>query len=143
MRTQTLIFDSAYHFGKRHQDSDLNWLVCADPAFHSITERGQGFILRPMEAGEVCTEAQVLSFLDICLVICFCSWWSQAQSGACVLWGHSFSSSSCIAAEERVEHGLLHTLLVLPAPCNHCPLTVGSVQMVAIARKCQAYDRLI
>lgn len=53
------------------------------------------------------------------------------------------SSSSCIAAEERVEHGLLHTLLVLPAPCNHCPVTVGSVQMVAIARKCQAYDGLV
>ena len=64
-----------------------------------------------------------------------------SQSGAYVLWGHSFSSSSCVAAEERVEHGQLHTLLVLPAPCDHCPLTVGSVQMVAITGECQAVKK--
>lgn len=49
-------------------------------------------------------------------------------------------SPSCVAAEEGIEHGLLHTLLVLPTPGNHCPLTVGCVQMVAITGKRKAVE---
>lgn len=57
----------------------------------------------------------------------FLQWLQPApQCDAHVLCGR-LSSSSCIAAEERIEHGLLHTLLVLPTPCNHCPITVGCV----------------
>lgn len=52
-------------------------------------------------------------------------------------------SPSCIAAEEGIEHGLLHTLLILPTPGDHCPLTVGGVQMVAITGKRKAYNGLI
>lgn len=94
------------------------------------------------EAVEVCPEGQV-SLLGVCLGIWCCSGWSQLRVWCSRPRGTPLSSSSCVAAEERVEHGLLHALLVLPTPCDHCPITVGRVQMVAIAGKRKAYDRLI
>lgn len=142
-RTETLIFDSVYLFGKKHQDSDFNlpWemrslLVCRPRLPHHYWMRA-GLYSRDHRGTGVVIPGYLLSHLLLQLVQ------PGSQNGAYVLWGRPLSSSSCIAAEERVEHGLLHALLVLPAPCNHCPVTVGSVQMVAIARKGQAYDRLI
>ena len=50
-------------------------------------------------------------------------------------------SSSCIAAEEGIEHWLFQALLVLPTPGDHGPITVCGVQMVAIAGKCKAVKK--
>lgn len=47
-------------------------------------------------------------------------------------------SSSCVAAEEGIEHGLFEALLVLPAPGDHGPVTVRGVQMVAVTGKREA-----
>lgn len=79
-----------------------------------------------MEAVEACLGTGVI--IGYLLSHLFLQWLEPApQYGAHVLWGRPFSSSSCVVAEERVEHGLLHALLVLPTPCNHCPITVGCV----------------
>lgn len=43
-----------------------------------------------------------------------------------------------VAAQEGVEHGLLHALLVLPTPGDHRPVAVRGVQVVAIAGKREA-----
>lgn len=50
----------------------------------------------------------------------------------------SLSSSSCVAAEEGVEHGLFEALLVLPAPGSHGPVAAGGVQMVAVTGEREA-----
>lgn len=65
--------------------------------------------------------------------------------GVKVLWRthRSLRSPGSVAAEEGIEHGLLHALLVLPTPGDHRPVTVCCVQVVAITGKCKAHNRLI
>lgn len=47
--------------------------------------------------------------------------------------------SACgVAAQEGVEHGQLHALLVPPTPRHHRALAVGRVEVVAVARVRQA-----
>lgn len=51
----------------------------------------------------------------------------------------SHKHSSCsIAAQEGVEHGQLHALLVPSTPRHHRALAVGRVEVVAITRVRQA-----
>lgn len=47
-------------------------------------------------------------------------------------------SSGGVTAEEGVEHGQLHALLVAAAPGDHRALAVGRVQVMAVARERQA-----
>lgn len=47
-------------------------------------------------------------------------------------------TSGSIAAQEGVEHGQLHALLVPPTPRHHCTLAVGCVEVMAITRISQA-----
>lgn len=47
-------------------------------------------------------------------------------------------SAGCVAAQEGVEHGQLHALLVPPTPGHHRALAVGRVEVVAVARVRQA-----
>lgn len=51
---------------------------------------------------------------------------------------HQTRSAGRVAAQEGVEHGQLHTLLVPSAPGHHRPLAVGRVEVVAVARVRQA-----
>lgn len=51
----------------------------------------------------------------------------------------SHKHSSCsIAAQEGVEHGQLHALLIPSTPRHHRALAVGRVEVVAITRVRQA-----
>lgn len=47
-------------------------------------------------------------------------------------------SPSRVAAEEGVEHGQLQALLVLAAPGDDIPITVGREQVMAVAGKRKA-----
>lgn len=50
-------------------------------------------------------------------------------------------SAGSVAAQEGVEHGQLHALLVPAAPGHHGALAVGRVQVVAVTRVRQAENR--
>lgn len=105
----------------------------------------------PHEAAEFCADEQTLSLLGWFVWsssssgLTSCNWRSgQIQLGVkvpCRMQGSH--SSRCIAAEEGIEHWLFQALLVLPTPGDHGPITVCCVQMVAVAGKGKAYNRLI
>lgn len=52
-------------------------------------------------------------------------------------------SACSVAAQEGVEHGQLHALLVPSTPRHHRALAVGRVEVVAVARVRQAERRQI
>ncbi|TNN62686.1 hypothetical protein EYF80_027127 [Liparis tanakae] len=47
---------------------------------------------------------------------------------------HQTQSACSVAAQEGVEHGQLHALLVPPTPRHHRALAVGRVEVVAVTR---------
>lgn len=53
---------------------------------------------------------------------------------------HQTQSARGVAAQKRVEHGQLHTLLVPATPRHHCALAVGGVEVVTVAGVRQADD---
>lgn len=56
--------------------------------------------------------------------------------------GNGGAGSACgVAAQEGVKHGQLHALLIPPTPRHHRALTVGGVEVVAVARVRQAKGR--
>lgn len=70
------------------------------------------------------------------------SCWGGTEGGSTVCKHHTrvgAGLSACgVAAQEGVEHGQLHALLVPPAPRHHRALAVGRVEVVAVARVRQA-----
>lgn len=51
------------------------------------------------------------------------------------------TSAGCVTAQKGIKHGELHPLLVSTTPGNHGTFAVGCVQVVSVARVCEADNR--